>query len=56
MLPYWVQWLFASGAIAFLVAIFATIWIKLARIEKRIGRLEDAKQPPNANEQPEADK
>ena len=40
MLPLWFQWLFAGGSIALIVAGFVAFWTKVAKIEKRIGRLQ----------------
>ena len=45
MLPLWVQWLFAGGGAALILAVFLALWVKLGQIEKRIGRLEGTAGP-----------
>ena len=50
MLPLWVQWLFAGGGIALILAVFLALWAKLGQIEKRIGRLDCTEGPPAAQQ------
>ena len=40
MLPLWVQWFFVIGGITLIVVVFAALWSRLGKIQKRIGRLE----------------